>query len=181
VIPAYEHLKPAFASAAKWNAFKTGYEADDIEQEMWAVVLERGAGVVHRCVPLLSQKPAYVAKWASIYALRSLRGQSGREVIGLSEDIPAPATRVEGDFYAYVERLGEEWRIDVSEALEAIAYGEASPEFEAYIRELEPRDKRIATLLLSGLKRSHIEEQKLARRRRTKQIHRELYQILKAA
>lgn len=176
----YEHLKPAFTSAAKWYA-RTGYEADDIEQEMWRKVFESGAGVVHRCGPLLSQKPAYIAKWAARYAVRRLQRDNGRELVGIYESVPAPQTRAGNTFFEYVEQLGEEWQIDVTSALEVIAETGVSLDFEAYIRALEPHERRIAVLLLSGLKRSHIEKQKLAPRRKTEQIYPELIQALRVA
>lgn len=178
----YQRLAPTFAKHAAYHAPRWGVEAGDFEHWMWEKLLEKGAGVVHACGPLLDQTPAYIATWAARYAVKRVQREWQAEC--LDESMPDPAKRAYAEtFSQYLERMGAEWGIDVSIALGAIGADEVSPEFEAYIRKLTPKDKRIAALLLSGLNRSHIDKQfrKIAPRRRTNRIHSELYQVLKKA
>jgi hypothetical protein len=173
-----DSLLPIFAYYARYYARYYRLNADDLAGEMALVFVEKAASVVHRCGPLLAQSPAYIAKWAARYGIKRLRQWQADE---LDEAIAANPPRASSTFPAYLEQIGREWGIDVSAAIEAIGDGEVSPAFESYIRELGPEDKRIAALLLSGLRKSHINAQRLAPRRKTRQIHREIVQILKAA
>lgn len=175
----YRKLAPAFAKHARYHAPHWGVDADDFEQWMWEVLLAKGAGVVHKCGPLFSQSPAYVATWAARYAIKRVQREWRAE--SLDESLTYTPSAYSESFSEYLARIGSEWGIDVSQALAVIEGHEVSPEFEQYIRELGPQDKRIAALLLSGLRRSHIESAKLAPRRKTQEIHQQLYQILKAA
>lgn len=169
-----------FPRYAKAYAYYVDLDPDELADEMHLILVEEGASVVHKCGPLLSQKPAYIATWAARCATKRLKRQWQVDYLDEKDAAPEPTIKG-GDFAEYLERIGAEWGIDVSVALDAIGTDEVSPAFEQYIRELGPKDRRIAALLLSGLKRSHISEQHLAPRPRTKRIHHELYQVLKKA
>lgn len=183
----YQRLAATFAKHARYYAKHQGVDAGDFEAWMWEVLLAKGVGTVHACGPLLSQTPAYIATWAARYAVKRVQREARAEE--LSESLTYQvAPSYSNDFIAYLERIGAEWGIDVSSAVAIIGDGSVSPAFEQYIRDLGPQDKRIAVLLLSGLKCHHIYDarfapdgQRLAKRGPTKRIHQELYQVLKKA
>lgn len=176
----YQSLAPTFAKHARYRAARWDVDESEFENWMWEVLLSKGARVVHRCGPLLEQKPAYIATWAARYATKRVERQWHAE--SLDESMPYTVGPTYGNSFAdYLEQIGAGWGIDVSAALDAIGGSEVSPAFEAYIRSLAPEDKRVAALLLSGLKRSHIAEQHLAPRPQARRIRQELIQVLKKA
>lgn len=172
-------LLVTFRHHARYHATKHGLDAEDLLGEMCLIYAEKAQSVRHRCGPLLEQTPAYIALWAARYGVKRLKRQWQADY--LDEEMATDAPRATGSFAEYVARIGHEWNIDVSDALAAIGTDEVCPAFEQYIRELKPEEKRIAALLLSGLRRSHINRRKLASPTKTHRIHRELIQILKAA
>lgn len=183
----YQRLAETFAKHARYYAKRQGVDANDFEAWMWEVTLAKGAGTVHKCGSLLSQTPAYIATWAARYAIKCVQQQWHAEMIDESMTYQVAPSYTD-EFTNYLEQIGEAWGIDVSQAIRVIDGGSVSPAFEQYIRSLGPQDKRIAVLLLSGLKCHHIYDpkhapngQRLAKRGATKRIHQELYQVLKKA
>lgn len=183
----YQRLAATFAKHACYHAKRHGADAGDFEAWMWEVTLAKGAGTIHKCGPLLNQTPAYIATWAARYAVKRVQQQWHAEMIDESMTYQV-APSYSDEFTDYLEHIGALWGIDVSQAIRVIDGGSVSPAFEQYIRSLGPQDKRIAVLLLSGLKCHHIYDvryapngQRLAKRGATKRIHHELYQVLKKA
>jgi hypothetical protein len=176
----YHKLQAAFTKHANFHAPRWDVDAGDFEGWMWEVLLAKGAGVIHQCGPLFDQTPAYIATWAARYAAKRVQREWRAE--SLDESLPCPERRAytysSETFSDFLERMGAEWGIDTSEAVDAVQSGEVSPAFEAYIRSLTPQDKRIAALLLSGIKASHI---KADTTRTPYRIRRDMIQALKKA
>lgn len=181
----YRRLAKAFREHARYRARPWDVEVDDFENWMWEVTFAKAATVEHACGPLLEQTEHYIALWAARYAVKRAERERHHEV--LSESITYnPEPKRLTDFADYVERIGNEWGIDIGDAVDIIASGEVSPEFEEYIRALGPRDARVAALLLSGLRPYHIYKkddagESFESERATKKVCKQLIQILKKA